>query len=130
MRETEGLQQARQAFADQFEQAGDVVFYRRRGRGEPVAVSVWERDALISDFDRRIGHLYMGLTGLVMVILAVVAIAAVLLHQRPSLPVVALVLGPVALAYALLQHWLWDAPLRMVRRRGAVGAAAEPPPAS
>jgi hypothetical protein len=119
IRETESLERAREAFADQFVQTGETVFYRRRGKGEPVAVSVWERDALIHDFNRRIGDLYKALVLLVMAILIVVSALVWAIHVKPDLLGVVLVLGPVALAHLAIERWIWDAPQRLIAARAS-----------
>ena len=117
MRDTEALQQARQAFADQFETVGEGIVYRRRGRGAPMAMTVWERDALVHDFNRRIGDLYLAAVVLVAVILGLAGAGVTMLHLRPTLPAVALVLALAGLAYLGLQAWIWEAPRRLSAKR-------------
>lgn len=117
MRDTEALQRARQAFADQFEAADDGVVYRRRGKGEPVAMTAWERDVLIDDFNRRIGDLYLAAVVLIAVVLALAGAGVAMFRLRPTLPAVALILAPAGLAYFGLDAWIWAAPRRLIAKR-------------
>ncbi len=118
MWENETLERARQAFAGQFETGEAIVVYRRRSKGDPVTLTVWERDALIYDFDRRVTWLYLGLIALVVLIMLGAWTLAMVLRARPNVLGVALMLGPIALAYVLAERWIWNAPQRLLARRG------------
>jgi apolipoprotein N-acyltransferase len=117
MLDTESLRRLRIAFAAQFEEKGGTVTFRRRGKGEPVAISVWERDALTYDFNRRMGVLYVGMIVLLIVILLAAAASGILLHARLTLIGVIAVMGPAVFLYSAAQAWLWDAPRRQIAAR-------------
>ena len=125
MWENETLERARQAFADQFEAGEAMVVYRRKSKGDPVALTVWERDALIFEFNRRVGWLYAALIGLVVLIMLGAWVAATVLRLRLNVVGIALVLGPIAAAYLLAERWIWNAPQRLIVRRGGVAVATE-----
>ena len=130
MWENETLERARQAFADQFEAGEPMVVYRRKSKGDPVALTVWERDALIFDFNRRVGWLYAALIGLVVLIMLGAWVAATVLRLRLNVVGIALVLGPIAAAYLLAERWIWNAPQRLIARRGALTGEVEQKAAS
>jgi len=119
MWENETLERARTAFADQFVLADAGVVYRRRTKGEPVMLTVWERDALLHEFGRRVAWLHAALIVLVVLVMLGAWAGATVLHVRPTLIGLALVLGPIALAHVLLERWIWNAPQRLIARRGA-----------
>ncbi len=120
------LELTREAFAGQFEQAGDTIIYRWRSKGEPMALTDWDRDALIQEFNRRLYKLYLALNILTLVVTMVLWIvfmrvsqeSMILPHLRLTLIWGAIVLGPIFLGYFLVLRWIWDAPRRLIAQWG------------
>lgn len=116
----------KKSFADQFEQQGDRLVFRKNLKAAPVEVTPAERDFLVRQFDRHLtwlGVLTAALTVLVILGISVFTIQTNAVFSQPlAFLAVALILAPVMAAGV----WVWDAPGRVIAGRSSVGQARTP----
>jgi tetratricopeptide (TPR) repeat protein len=122
----DGWDRLRQTFADQFEQDGTNLVYRRSQKGEAIRVSADERSKFIDEFDRNVRRakwiIYVGLT------LVFGGIVGFSLLRGSNLSEIAIFVG-IGLAmipYFAYYRWAWAAPARELARRTPIAGARSP----
>jgi tetratricopeptide (TPR) repeat protein len=114
---TDSWDRARQTFADQFEQGGTNLVYRRSQKGEAISVSAAERSKFIGDFDRSVRRakwiIYIGLT----LALGSVVLFSFLRGSDLSQAAVFAGIGLVMISYFAYYRWAWAAPARELAGR-------------
>ncbi|MDE2356792.1 MAG: hypothetical protein KGL69_08565 [Alphaproteobacteria bacterium] len=117
------LEQIKKTFADQFEQEGDRLVFRKNLRAAPVEVTPAERDFLVRQFGRHViwlGVLTAALTVLVIVGICVFTFQTNTVFSEPQVFLaVAFIVAPVMAAGV----WVWNAPGRVIAGRSSVGQA-------
>lgn len=115
------IEQIRKTFADQFEQDGNRILYRKNLKGAPVEVSASEREILITQFDRHLKYLMALHVVFTVIFILGVALLSLQFNFDFSQPLafgcVALILTPFLLGLM----WAWNAPARLVAGRASVG---------
>lgn len=109
------------SFSEQFEPDGEAFVFRSRRRGAAIPVSAVEREAFVADFRRSFIWLTWGYTGALMAVLVLLAIfVPALLDESNQLWIFGVVIASV-IPVLIVNHLLWDAPLRQLGRRPTVG---------
>jgi hypothetical protein len=118
--------QARNAFADQFEQFGNGLVYRRSQKGQAISVTVAERRKLTEDFDRRLRRanwiIYIGLT----LVLGGVIGFSLIRDSDLSQAAVFIGIATVMIPYFAYYRWAWGAPARELAGRTPVAGERAP----
>ena len=116
----------KKTFADQFDQQGDRLVFRKNLKAAPVEVTPVERDFLVRQFDRHV--IWLGVLTAALTVLVIVGIGVftfqtnTVLSQPLAFLAVALILAPVMAAGV----WVWNAPGRVIAGRSSVGQARTP----
>ncbi len=117
------IDRIRKTFADQFEQDGPKIVFRKNLKGAPVEVSAEERDFLLLQFKRHI--VWLGVLTAVLTVVVIVGIGIVTFNlnidssQPLAFLAVFVILAPVMAA----GFWAWNAPDRLIAGRAAIGPA-------
>jgi len=116
----------KKTFADQFDQQGDRLLFRKNLKAAPVEVTPIERDFLVQQFDRHV--IWLGVLTVVLTVLVIVGIGVftfqtnTVFSQPLAFLAVALILAPVMAAGV----WVWNAPDRVIAGRSSIGQARTP----
>jgi hypothetical protein len=116
------LEFARALFTEQFEPSRTGFLYRKSRKGAPIAVSAEERDRFIAAYATFLTYGYWGLFAA----LIALSLAATIFSQAVRSPSEGEFTAAVLLIFALFvaaHSWAWNAPMRALRGRGAVGPA-------
>jgi uncharacterized membrane protein len=116
----------KKAFADQFDQQGDRLVFRKNLKAAPVEVTPVERDFLVRQFDRHV--IWLGVLTAALTLLVIVGIGVFTFYTNTAFSqplaflAVALILAPVMAAGV----WAWNAPGRVIAGRSSVGQPRTP----
>jgi hypothetical protein len=115
------LERIRKTFADQFEQDGNRIVYRKNLKGAPIEVSASEHEALVAQFDKRMKYLMALFMAFTVVMIVGAALLSFQINIEFSQPLAfgcgAIVLAPVLFS----MFWAWNAPARLVAGRAPLG---------
>jgi uncharacterized integral membrane protein len=109
-------------FADQFEKDSQGVLYRKSMKEAPIRVTASERDALVTQFRKR---MRLALWSIVVGTVLLLALLVVLLPNTDGeASNVATYAGLTAIVVPVLgvHRWAWNAPARKLDRRPTVGS--------
>jgi hypothetical protein len=120
------LERLRQAFANQFEQDGSRLLFRKNGKSAPVEVTNAERDLLIGQFGRRLKWFYPLTILLTLVVLGLMGLLFAFAKMDSSAPVAFAAIAVILAPMMALIYWAWDGPSRFLQNRVAVGGPRTP----
>src|SRR4051794_1281341 len=113
----DGWDRIRRAFADQFEQVGANLVYRRSQKGKAIRVSPAERSKFIAEFDRHVRRanwiIYVGLT----FVCGGIVLFSLLSGSDLSRAAIFAGIGFVMIPYFAFYRWAWAAPARELAGR-------------
>lgn len=113
----DSLNGVRAIFAEQFEQDGQGITYRKFQKGPAFRVSEVERDHFIRDFDRAYRRGFWAFLIAVMAMVGGMIAFTTSSGSEPSKPLLYAGMGVLSLLYMLFTHRVWAAPARAFVRR-------------